>query len=205
MRTVQKSLIALAVVLAAAPLVQAHGFFSVRLGIGIPIGPCWGPCWGYYRPYPVYVAPAPVVVQPAVVGTVPVYAAPAAPVAAAAAPAAPAPAAVGTPTAYSARAARPEQGDAWEELQSPDERTRAEAILRLARRKERRAVEPLQKALREDASPAVREAAARGLGLIGSPKGLSTLQDAAQSDDDRDVRRSASFSAEVIRTNLGRR
>jgi HEAT repeat protein len=50
----------------------------------------------------------------------------------------------------------------------------------------------------------VREAAARGLGLIGSSSALSALQYAAQSDDDPEVRRSASFAAEVIRGNLRR-
>jgi HEAT repeat protein len=50
----------------------------------------------------------------------------------------------------------------------------------------------------------VREAAARALGLIGAPTALSALQYAAQADDDRDVRHSASFAADVIRSNLGR-
>jgi HEAT repeat protein len=76
--------------------------------------------------------------------------------------------------------------------------------MRLGRSKDRRAVEPLKRALSDDRSPAVREAAARGLGLIGAPAALSALQNAAQGDDDRDVRRSASFAAEVIRANFGR-
>ena len=47
-------------------------------------------------------------------------------------------------------------------------------------------------------SPPVREAAARALGLIGSPRALTALRYAAQADSDRDVRRSAQFSVEVI-------
>jgi len=58
--------------------------------------------------------------------------------------------------------------------------------------------------LASDRSPAVRDSAARALGLIGSRASLAALDRAAQSDDDRDVRRSAQFAAEVIRTDRGR-
>jgi hypothetical protein len=44
----------------------------------------------------------------------------------------------------------------------------------------------------------VREAAARGLGLIGAASSLEALQRAALADDDREVRHSAGFAAEVI-------
>ena len=81
---------------------------------------------------------------------------------------------------------------------------RADAAIRLGRNKDAQAVPHLTQTLRSDSSPAVREAAARGLGLIGAPASLSALQNAAQADDDRDVRRSASFAAEIIRANLGR-
>ena len=67
-----------------------------------------------------------------------------------------------------------------------------------------RAVEPLMRALEQDRTAAVREAAARGLGLIAAPSSLATLHRAAQADDDRDVRNSASFAAEIIRANLPR-
>jgi hypothetical protein len=40
--------------------------------------------------------------------------------------------------------------------------------------------------------------------LIGLPASLNALQHAAQSDDDRDVRRSAAFAADVIRANMQR-
>jgi HEAT repeat protein len=66
------------------------------------------------------------------------------------------------------------------------------------------AVAPLVQALGNDPSPIVREAAARGLGLIGVAACLNPLQHAAMADDDRDVRRSASFAADVIRSNLPR-
>ena len=42
----------------------------------------------------------------------------------------------------------------------------------------------------------------RALGLIGSPRALNPLIRAAQEDNDRDVRHSAQFAIEVIRTNL---
>jgi hypothetical protein len=202
MRTAWTTLAALTLTFVAAPAARAGVHWSIGLRLGVPAcGPCYGPGWGYYRPYPVYLAPAPVYVQPAVVQAVPVtqpvYAAPAAP---AAAPAH----AVPVPAPATFRGARPGEEDAaWADLASADERARAEAALRLGRRKEGRAVEPLLRALREDHSPAVREAAARALGLIGAPASLAALQNAAQADDDRDVRRSASFAADVIRTNLG--
>ena len=63
---------------------------------------------------------------------------------------------------------------------------------------------PIARALREDGSPVVREAAARALGLIALPASLSALQNAAQADEDRDVRRSAAFAADVIRSNMRR-
>jgi hypothetical protein len=197
-----RTVLALALVLVPASAAQAGWSVGVRLGFPIYAGPCWG----YYRPYPppYYVGP-PVIVQPApVIQTVPVAPAYAAPV-----PAYAPPAPVPTdppppPLAPLARAARPSESSAWEGLSSPDERTRADAIMQLGRSKDRRAVEPLTRALREDRSPTVREAAARGLGLIGAPAALSALQHAAQADDDRDVRRSAAFAAEVLRANFER-
>jgi HEAT repeat protein len=105
-----------------------------------------------------------------------------------------------------ARSASPAaQGNGIEDLNDPDERVRAEAAMALGRRKERRAVTALSKVLHDDGSPMVREASARALGLIAAPASLKALQNAAQADDDRDVRRSASFAAEVIRANLGGR
>jgi HEAT repeat protein len=66
-------------------------------------------------------------------------------------------------------------------------------------------VESLTRALEQDRSATVREAAARGLGLIAAPSSLTALERAAQGDDDREVRHSAGFAAEVIRSRLGQR
>jgi HEAT repeat protein len=92
-----------------------------------------------------------------------------------------------------------------QQLRTGDEQARAEALVRLGRIKAERAVGPMIKALNKDGSPQVREAAARALGLVAVPSSLSALQYAAQADDDREVRRSASFAAEVIRGQLQRR
>jgi HEAT repeat protein len=101
--------------------------------------------------------------------------------------------------------ARVEEVDAaLQQLASADERGRAEAAVQLGRLHADRAVAPLTRALEQDRSPQVREAAARGLGLIAAPSSLSALQRAAQADSDRDVRHSASFAAEIIRSNLPR-
>jgi HEAT repeat protein len=62
-------------------------------------------------------------------------------------------------------------------------------------------VGPLSALLTSDRSPAVRETAARALGLIGSPQAVTALTRAAQADTDRDVRRSAQFAVEVIEVN----
>lgn len=86
-------------------------------------------------------------------------------------------------------------------LASPRERDRMEAAIALGRNKVDKALDPLQRVLASDSSARVREAAARGLGLFGSPAALKALQTAAQADDDRDVRHSAQFAAESIRAN----
>jgi hypothetical protein len=87
-------------------------------------------------------------------------------------------------------------------LSSPKDRDRMEAAITLGRNKVAKAIEPLQQLLSSDPSARVREAAARALGLIGSLSSLKALQTAAQSDDDRDVRTSAQFAAEAIRTAI---
>jgi hypothetical protein len=204
----------------AAAVLTACPWAAARAGVGWSIGLNFGvpahyyhPYWGfnyYYHPYPVYYvepAPAAVVVQPApVYQSVPAAAAvpPAylAPTAAAppSAPAAPAP-------SVAATSADGRQADIDRELQqlgSPDEHVRADAALQLGRLKAQRAVSPLTGVLASDHSPAVRDAAARALGLIDAPAALTALQHAAQADDDRDVRRSAQFAAEIIRANMPR-
>jgi HEAT repeat protein len=89
-------------------------------------------------------------------------------------------------------------------LANPDERVRADSALQLGRMRVQRAVDPLAATLAGDRSPAVREAAARALGLIASPKALPALQRAAQADADRDVRHSARFAVDVLQSGLGR-
>jgi HEAT repeat protein len=66
--------------------------------------------------------------------------------------------------------------------------------------KSERAIDPLAATLAGDRSAAVREAAARALGLIGSAKALPALRAAALNDNDRDVRHSAEFAVEVVQT-----
>jgi hypothetical protein len=195
------------VLILAAPCLSAQAGFRLGIGIGIPIGPA--PCYygyPYYAPYPVYAAP--VVVQQ------PVYqVAPTAPAAVSAAPAQPAPApvspqaaALSSPVPSTIQLAGREDGGeiALQQLQSADERTRTAAALQLGRLRAFRSVDTLGRTLRSDPSPAVRDAAARALGLIGSSSALPALDEAAQADDNRDVRRSASFASEVIRATAPR-
>ena len=190
---------------------QGHGFISFGINLGVPVyGPWWGyPC--YYRPYPVVVAPAPVIVQPApvvqaapVVQPVPVvqgtcHAPPSPP---ASVPATPPP-----PLAAPAPPPDDRAGDVDRNLRlldDRDERVRAEAAIQLGRMQAQRATDRLLSTLATDTSPAVRESAARALGLIGSRRTLPALQHAAQADGDRDVRHSAQFAAEVVQVSSGR-
>ncbi len=191
----------------------------------------WGPRygWGYggfYRPYgfgvvvapsPLVMGAAPVVVQQPVVvqpAYAPTYAPPMQTPAAAPAPA-PLPMPTPTPTAAPAapavmptaatRTGNVDIETILQDLRSGDEQARADAAVCLGRLRVERAVGAIVKALNSDSSAKVREAAARGLGLIGSSSALSALQYAAQADDDREVRHSASFAAETIRGDLPRR
>lgn len=196
-----------------------------------PYGCChhygWGGGWGwgyggFYRPYgfgmvvappPVVVGAAPVIVQqPAVVQqpvvVQPTYSPPSSQ--------APAPLPMPTPSTTTANAApdvmqavavgssSADINAALQQLRNGDEQARADAAVRLGRLRAELAIGPIVKALNSDRSPKVREAAARGLGLIGSSTALAALQYAAQADDDREVRHSASFAAETIRGNLRR-
>jgi len=183
----------------------------VRVGIGVNIGapyyrPYYGPYYGpYYRPiyYPppaIVVAPPPVVYQqaPVVVQQQPVYAAPQQ---------------AYTPPPVTSASPGPQQVDYQTSrptvaidgylanLRSSDENVRRDSVMELGRMKATGAVQPLTATLAGDQSPVVRESAARALGLIGATQALTALQHAAQADADRDVRRSAQFSVDVIRTN----
>jgi hypothetical protein len=170
----------------------AQAGWGIGVRIGIPI--CAPPCY-YYRPYPVYYVPPPVVVQPAPV-LVP---------APAAQPAYQTPVVQPANQAQTVAAQSPvvavSQSDVNRHLQllaNADERVRADSVMQLGRLKVTQAVDPLAATLAGDRSPVVREAAARALGLIGSPKALTALQNAALADGDRDVRHSAQFAMDVI-------
>lgn len=182
--------------------------------------PYRAPSWGYYyRPYPVYVRPAPVVIRPApvileappttVVVPAPSYSAPAP----STVPAAPAPFQPPAPRESvpgeglrqtGTNVSLPNFEALLSSLRSTDENLRVRAALDLGRSREERAVDPLAATLAGDRSAAVRDAAARALGLLGSARGLTTLVHAAQADPDRDVRRSAQFAVEVIQSRQGR-
>ena len=190
MKALRAFVIGAVVLLGTCWQAQAHGGVS----IGIGVGPVWfgGPWWGgypypyYYRPYPYYY-PAPVIVQPA-----PVY-----PVAVAQPAPAPAPAPV-TARSPIQDANQAESERLLQQLSAADEHVRADAAIQLGRLRSQAAIDPLLATLAGDRSPTVREAAARGLGLIGSSRTLQALQRAAQSDPDRDVRHSAQFASEIV-------
>jgi hypothetical protein len=169
-------------------------------GVSIGIGPVWvgGPYWGgypypyYYRPYPYYYA-EPVIVQPA----------PAYPVAVAQPGAQPAYQTLPPPAPVTARSPVQDSNQAeaerlLQQLSAADEHVRGEAAIQLGRLRSQAAIDPLLATLAGDRSATVREAAARGLGLIGSSRTLAALQRAAQADPDRDVRHSAQFASEVV-------
>lgn len=225
-----RKLIFAAVVVLCCPWSMSQAGVYVGVGFGGPgyYRPYYRPYYrgwgygGYYRPYGfgVVVAPPPVVVgappvvvqQPAVVQqpvvVQPTYTPPSTSVQA------PAPLPMPTPTTTSSAAAPDlmptgavggaDIDTAVQQLRNGDENTRADAAVRLGRFRAEQAVGPLVKALNSDSSPKVREAAARGLGLIGSSSALSALQYAAQADDDREVRHSAGFAYEAIRGNVRR-
>lgn len=177
---------------------RAGGRWGVGVNIGFP--GCYRPWYpyygGYYYPaypppyYPVYAAPPPtVVVQPAPVvqtssAEPPVYASPA-------------------PVVTRAASPGPQNGEVERHLQllaDPNEQVRIESVLQLGRLSAQQAIDPVAATLAGDRSPAVREAAARSLGLMGSPKALPALQRAAQMDPDRDVRHSAEFALEIVQS-----
>lgn len=185
----------MALTLALATPAARAGHACWGWGVGIHVGapfyfhPWYPSCTYYYQPYPVYVAPAPVVVQAApVVQPVPAF------------QTAPPPSAPAVRQAYAAQVvdAQAEISRNLSLLSDPSENTRAESVLQLGRLRAEQAVDPLAATLAGDRSPLVREAAARALGLIGSPRALPALQRAAQADADRDVRHSSQFALDVI-------
>lgn len=180
---------------------------SVGIGIGVPVAPYYRPYpyyYPYYRPYPYYYPPPVVVAPPPVVYQQPavIVAQPAqtvvqpAPGIVQQAPSQPA---YSQPTVAASPASNVDGYLA--NLRSQEENVRRDSVLELGRMKAVTAVQPLTATLAGDQSPAVREAAARALGMIGSPQALTALTYAAQSDGDRDVRHSAAFAVDVIRAN----
>jgi hypothetical protein len=172
-------------------------------GIGVRIGaPVYYRPWGpYYYPYPyyayrpVYVAPPPVVVEsppvivPSAPALQPVYQA--------------APSSAPSPTIVRTQGQDLSQADLNHYIQllrDPDEHVRADAVVQLGHLKALASVDPLAATLAGDRSPMVRDAAARALGLIGSPKALPALQRAATADPDRDVRHSAQFAVDIVQS-----
>jgi hypothetical protein len=196
-----------AAVLLAAGLPAAAQAGDVRIGIGLgfPVYPRYYYPYHpyYYYPPPVVIAPAPppvTVVQPAAPPVTVVQPAPAQ----AAVPLPPDGSQTTLPPPAPVVAAGPDVQAYLGRLRDPDERVRADAALQLGRMQAPQAVEPLSALLASDRSPAVRDAAARGLGLIGTPNTLPALQRAAQADEDREVRNSARFAADVVRDRLRR-
>jgi hypothetical protein len=210
-------LLGLAVTVAAFTPAQGHAWVRVGIGIGFPIyaGPYYGPYpyyYPYYPAYPAYVAaPAPVYVSPA---PQPVQQ-PAPVTSQAPLPSQPVPvvrAQDARSQNYDETAPPPklvavnqtDYGRTIQQLSNQDERVRCDAAIDLGRMKAQQAVDQLSTMLQSDRSPQARETAARALGLIGNPRALATLQNAALADNDREVRHSAQFSAEVIRASMRR-
>lgn len=203
-------LCAMLLAMSAGPAAAAHG---PRFSFGVQFGPpvfyrpyCCYPRPIYYAP-PVVVQPAPVIVQPPPV----TYSAPVV------VPPPPAPVVLPSPgvpvtnsgvqPAVALREPTSLDLDAsigrhLESLKSSDTNVRRDAVLELGHMKAANAVAPLSATLAGDASPEVRDAAARALGLIGVANALPALRYAAQADSDRDVRRSCQFAVDVIQTNL---
>ncbi len=191
---------------AAAPL-TAHSPRS-SWSVGVHIGPPayhrpylhspW--CYGVVRPYPYhyFYEPAPLIYEtPILVRPAPVVVRPESVVVPSTLPAASATQVIPASNEIAATIEVYLQ-----RLAHADENVRRDAVMELGRMKAERAVQPLAATLAGDRSAVVRDAAARALGLIGSPRALTALVHAAQADTDRDVRHSAQFAVEIIRTNL---
>ena len=195
-----------ALCLALAPQL-AHAGPPVRWSVGLNFGfpGCYHP-YHCYRPYGYYYAPPPAVIYepaPVVVRPAPVVYTAAPTVVQVPAATTAAPAVQPTAVVQANHAGTAGRIDALlQQLSSPQDTARRDAAVELGRLKAHQAIDPLATTLATDASPSVRDAAARGLGLIGSTRGLTPLIQAAQADNDRDVRHSAQFAVEVIRANL---
>jgi hypothetical protein len=173
--------------------------FGIRIGPGFYYGPgpyYYGYGYPYYVPGPIVYETAPPIVVRQAVPVIEGVPAPAAP----SPPPPPLPPNV-VPTQNVAPTAT-RLDSLISQLSDPGETVRRDAAMDLGRMKAQKAVDPLIQILSKDASPIARDGAARALGLIASPRGLNALIYASQADNDRDVRHSAQFAVEIIRTNL---
>jgi len=177
---------------------QLQAGWAVGVRVGGPVYyRSWDPYYYPYYPYrAVYVEPPPVVVQSA---PVIVQSASSVPAVNPATPAPLPPPAI-LQSSQIQNAAQPEINRYLQQLRDADERVRSESVLQLGRLKALAAIDPVAATLAGDRSPLVREAAARSLGLMGSPKGLPALQHAALADPDRDVRHSAQFAVDIVQS-----
>jgi HEAT repeats len=200
-----------AMLLTALTPSQSQAWVRLGIGINVPIYPrpyYYGPYgypygYPYYQPYPVYVAPAPVYVGPPPSGVQPAPVYQPAPVVRAQDSRSQSFDETGPPP-QAVTVNQGEMGRLLQQLSNQEERTRCDAALELGRMKAQQAIDPLCTLLSSDRSSQVRETAARALGLIGSARALGALQNSALADNDREVRHSAQFSAEVIRASLRR-
>jgi hypothetical protein len=173
--------------------------FGIRIGPGFYYGPgpyYYGYGYPYYVPGPiVYETAPPIVVRQAapVIEGVPAPAAPNPP---------PPPLPPNVVPTQNVAPTPTRLDSLLSQLRDPSETVRRDAAMDLGRMKAQKAVDPLIQLLSKDANPIARDGAARALGLIASPRSLNALIYASQADNDRDVRHSAQFAVEIIRTNL---
>jgi hypothetical protein len=196
------------VLLAAGAQVQAG--WSIGVGLGGPVyyrpyAPYYYPYYPYYPYRPVYVAPPPVVVESApVVLQPPAASLPPATFTQSSGQSVstlpPSPLPVSVVRAQAQEVPPTEIARCLQQLRDPDERVRADNVLQLGRFRALSAVDSVAATLAGDRSPLVREAAARALGLMGSPKALPALHHAALADPDRDVRHSAQFAVDIVQS-----
>jgi hypothetical protein len=211
MRLVHRFVVVAALAVLAVLPGMAHAGWGVgiRIGVPYPYGYYYGGYpygyypYGYYYGAPVVVQPGVTVVQPPATVVQPGNPTPNLQ------PVPPSPGNV-LPPPRPATSLEPVSRDLQAEalvaqLRSGDDQARSEAANQLGRRQAVQAAEPLTTALASDRSPLVRDAAARALGQIANPTSLEALQRAAQVDDDREVRASARFAADVIRDRLRNR
>ena len=204
------ALFALTTIASLTQTADAHPNVGIRIGIGFPgfyYGP--GPYYYGYRPYPYYYYPPPpaviyesappVVIRqsppPAVSEPLPVPVVPNS-------PPPPPPAPLPTPIVTTRNEVPSSASAVMAKLNDGSDTVRRDAAVELGRLKATYAVDVLMTMLAKDSSPVARDGAARALGLIAERRSLNALIFAAQADDDREVRRSAQFAVEAIRSNL---